>query len=116
VLALESFDLAYRMRTSAPEVFDVGREPQHVQKAYGLDRKESKDYGRQCLIACRLVERGVRFVQIFASCPNTPGGAVIHATVLHLLGLDHTKLTYRFNGRDFRLTDVAGTVLRHVLA
>lgn len=215
---LESFELAFRMQTSAPEAFDIAQEPQHLQDAYGLNRAESKDYGRQCLIARRLVERGVRFVQIFAACPNTPGGAVsdvpwdahndingnhracaatvdqptaalladlkargmlddtlvifggefgrtsdsqdgngrdhnpnayttwlagggvkggtqygasdefgyksvenrvnvhdIHATVLHLFGLDHTKLTYRFNGRDFRLTDVEGEILRDIL-
>jgi hypothetical protein len=216
---LESFELAYRMQTAAPEAFDVSTEPKYLQTAYGLDRKESKDYGRQCLIARRLIERGVRFVQVFASCPNTPGGAVadvpwdghndingnhracaatvdqptatllsdlrargllddtlvifggefgrtsdsqdsngrdhnphafttwmagggvrggtrhgksdefgykavenrvnahdIHATVLHLLGLDHEKLTYRFNGRDFRLTDVAGELIKPVIA
>ena len=215
---LESFELAYRMQTAAPEAFDLSQEPQHVQDAYGLNRNESKDYGRQCLIARRLVERGVRFVQIFASCPNTPGGAVsdvpwdghndingnhracgatvdqptgalladlkqrglfddtiviyggefgrtsdsqgsggrdhnpnafttwfagggfkggtqygssdefgyksvenrvnvhdIHATVLHQMGIRHTDLTYRFNGRDFRLTDVAGEVLHDIL-
>lgn len=216
---LESFELAFRMQTSAPEAFDIGQEPQHVQDMYGLNRNESKDYGKQCLIARRLIERGVRFVQIFAACPNTPGGAVsdvpwdghndingnhractatvdqptgallqdlknrgllnetlviwggefgrtsdsqgsggrdhnphayttwmagggikggtqygasdefgyksvekrvsvhdIHATVLHLLGLTHTKLTYRFNGRDFRLTDVAGEVIRDIIS
>lgn len=216
---LESFELAFRMQTSAPEAFDLAQEPQHVQEMYGLNRAESKDYGRQCLIARRLVERGVRYVQIFASCPNTPGGAVsdvpwdghndingnhracaatvdqptaallsdlkqrgmldetiviyggefgrtsdsqgsggrdhnpnafttwfagggfkggaqygasdefgyksvenrvnvhdIHATVLHQMGLDHERLTYRFNGRDFRLTDVAGEVLHDILA
>lgn len=216
---LESFELAYRMQTAAPEAFDVAREPQHVQEAYGLNHEDSADYGKQCLIARRLVERGVRFVQVFASCPKTPGGAVadvpwdahgdinanhrqcaqtvdqpsaalladlkarglldqtlviyggefgrtsdsqdskgrdhnpnsfttwlagggikggtqygksdefgykavenrvnahdIHATVLHLLGLDHEKLTYRFNGRDFRLTDVAGELIRPILA
>lgn len=216
---LESFELAYRMQTSAPEAFDIAREPQFIQDMYGLNRDESKDYGRQCVIARRLVERGVRFVQIFAACPNTPGGAVsdvpwdghsdingnhracaatvdqptgallsdlkmrgmledtiviyggefgrtsdsqgdggrdhnpnafttwfagggfkggaqygasdefgyksvenrvnvhdIHATVLHQMGIDHTKLTYRFNGRDFRLTDVEGEVLRDILA
>ncbi|GAG31389.1 unnamed protein product, partial [marine sediment metagenome] len=183
------------------------------------DRKESADYGKQCLTARRLIERGVRFVQIFAACPNTPGGAVsdvpwdahndinvnhracaasvdqpsgalladlkargllddtlviwggefgrtsdsqgskgrdhnpnayttwmagggirggmqygksdefgyhsvedrvnvhdIHATVLHLLGLEHKRLTYRFNGRDFRLTDVAGELIQEILA
>lgn len=215
---LESFELAYRMQTSAPEAFDLAQEPAYIQEMYGLNRAESKDYGRQCLIARRLVERGVRFVQIFASCPNTPGGAVsdvpwdahndingnhracaasvdqptgallsdlkqrglledtiviyggefgrtsdsqdvggrdhnpnafttwfagggfkggvqygatdefgyksvenrvhahdIHATILNQMGIDHTQLTYRFNGRDFRLTDVEGEVLRDLL-
>ncbi|MBT5017494.1 DUF1501 domain-containing protein [bacterium] len=215
---LESFELAYRMQTSAPEAFDLAQESAETQEKYGLNRAESKDYGKQCLIARRLVERGVRFVQIFASCPNTPGGAVsdvpwdahndingnhracastvdqptaalledlkqrgmlddtiiiyggefgrtsdsqdvggrdhnphafttwfagggfkggtqygasdefgyksvenrvhahdIHATVLHQMGIDHTRLTYRFNGRDFRLTDVAGEVLQDLL-
>ncbi len=215
---LESFELAYRMQTSAPEAFDVDQEPQYLQDQYGLNREESKEYGRQCLIARRLVERGVRFVQVFASCPNTPGGGVkdvpwdghndinenhracassvdqptaalltdlkargmlddtiviyggefgrtsdsqgshgrdhnphafttwfagggfkggaqygtsdefgyksvenrvnvhdIHATILHQMGIDHTNLTYRFNGRDFRLTDVEGEILREIL-
>lgn len=215
---LESFELAWRMQTSAPEAFDLGQESKETQEAYGLNRKESKDYGRQCLIARRLIERGVRFVQVFASCPNTPGGAVsdvpwdahndingnhracastvdqptgallqdlkqrglfdetiviyggefgrtsdsqgaagrdhnpnafttwfagggfkggaqygasdefgykavenrvnvhdIHATVLHQMGIDHEQLTYRFNGRDFRLTDVAGEVLTEII-
>lgn len=216
---LESFELAYRMQTSAPEAFDVDQEPQYLQDQYGLNREESKEYGRQCLIARRLIERGVRFVQVFASCPNTPGGGVkdvpwdghndinenhracassvdqptaalltdlkargmlddtiviyggefgrtsdsqgshgrdhnphafttwfagggfkggaqygtsdefgyksvenrvnvhdIHATILHQMGIDHTNLTYRFNGRDFRLTDVEGEILREILA
>jgi len=216
---LESFELAFRMQTAAPEAFDLAQEPEHIQETYGLNRKESKDYGRQCLIARRLVERGVRFVQIFAACPNTPGGAVsdvpwdghsdingnhracaatvdqptaalladlkqrglldetiviyggefgrtsdsqgsagrdhnpnafttwfagggfkggaqygasdefgyksvenrvnahdIHATILHQMGIDHTQLTYRFNGRDFRLTDVEGEVLHGILS
>ncbi len=216
---LESFELAYRMQTAAPEVFDVNNEPEYVREAYGLNDKASKDYGKQCLTARRLIERGVRFVQIFAACPSTPGGGVgdvpwdghsdinanhracaasvdkptgallndlkqrglmddvlviwggefgrtsdsqgekgrdhnphayttwmtgggikggvsygatdefgykavdrkvsvhdIHATVLHLMGLDHENLTYRFNGRDFRLTDVAGRVLTPILS
>jgi len=216
---LESFELAFRMQTSAPEAFDLAQEPEHIQEMYGLNRDESKDYGRQCLIARRLIERGVRFVQVFASCPNTPGGAVsdvpwdghndikgnhiacaatvdqptgalltdlkqrgmlddtiviyggefgrtsdsqgsggrdhnpnafttwfagggfkggaqygasdefgykavenrvnvhdIHATVLHQMGIDHEHLTYRFNGRDFRLTDVAGEILHEIIA
>ncbi|MEM7015678.1 MAG: DUF1501 domain-containing protein [Verrucomicrobiota bacterium] len=216
---LESFELAYRMQTAAPEVFDVSTESEAIQKLYGIDKKESQDYGKQCLIARRLVESGVRFVQVFASSTSTPGGGVgdvpwdghsdieanhracaasmdqpvgallddlkarglldstlviwggefgrtsdsqggkgrdhnphayttwmagggikggvqygasdefgykavenrtsvhdIHATVLHLFGLDHEKLTYRFNGRDFRLTDVAGKVINEIIA
>ena len=216
---LESFELAYRMQSAAPEAFDVAQEPEYIHEMYGLNRAESKDYGRQCLLARRLVERGVRFVQVFASVPKTPGGGVgdvpwdghsdiklnhstcastvdqptgalltdlkqrgllddtiviyggefgrtsdsqgnagrdhnpnafttwfagggfkggtqygatdefgyksveqrvtchdIQATVLHQMGLDHEKLTYRFNGRDFRLTDVAGNVLHDILA
>ena len=216
---LESFELAYRMQTSAPEAFDLSLETAATQEAYGLNRNESKDYGRQCLIARRLVERGVRYIQVFADVAKTPGGGVndvpwdahsdvkvnhstcaasvdqptgallqdlkqrgllddtiviyggefgrtsdsqgsagrdhnpnafttwfagggfkggtqygasdefgyksvekrvnshdIQATVLHLMGLDHEKLTYRFNGRDFRLTDVEGEVLHDILA
>ncbi len=216
---IESFELAYRMQLAAPEAFDVTRESKSIQEAYGLNRKESKDYGRQCLIARRLIERGVRFVQVFADVAMTPGGGVsdvpwdghsdindnhrtcaasvdqptgalltdlkqrgllddtlviyggefgrtsdsqgskgrdhnpnafttwlagggikggtqygktdefgykalenrinvhdLHATVLHLMGLDHKRLTYRFNGRDFRLTDVAGDVIHDIVA
>ncbi|MBA63333.1 MAG: hypothetical protein CMJ76_13330 [Planctomycetaceae bacterium] len=216
---LESFELAYRMQSAAPEAFDVSEEPEYIHEMYGLNRNESKDYGRQCLLARRLIERGVRFVQVFASIPKTPGGGVgdvpwdghsdikvnhgtcastvdqptgalltdlkqrglledtiviyggefgrtsdsqgsagrdhnpnafttwfagggfkggaqygatdefgyksveqrvtahdIHATVLHQMGLNHEQLTYRFNGRDFRLTDVAGEVLHDILS
>lgn len=216
---IQSFELAYRMQTAAPEAVDVARETQATRRLYGLDNPQCAVFGRQCLIARRLVERGVRFVQIFAgrgtggdgsvadvpwdghsnieanhrSCAlatdqpaaalltdlkarglldstlvvwggefgrtsdsqgsvgrdhnphaNTiwlAGGGVrggvhhgrtddfgykavvdrvhvndLHATILHLLGLDHTRLTYRFNGRDFRLTDVGGEVIRDVLA
>ena len=73
---LESFELAYRMQVAAPEAFDIGRETKGTQEAYGLNRQESKDYGRQCLIARRLIERGVRFVQVFADVAKTPGGGV----------------------------------------
>ncbi|GIS60528.1 MAG: hypothetical protein CM1200mP2_27530 [Planctomycetaceae bacterium] len=64
---LESFELAYRMQVAAPEAFDIGLETKQTQEAYGLNRQESKDYGRQCLIARRLIERGVRF-----SCRSSP--------------------------------------------
>ncbi|MDA0837958.1 MAG: DUF1501 domain-containing protein [Planctomycetota bacterium] len=216
---IESFELAYRMQVAAPEAFDVTSEPENIREMYGLNNDDSKDYGRNCLIARRLIERGVRFVQVFATSTKTPGGGVgdvpwdghndinanhracaasidqatgalisdlkargmledtlviwggefgrtsdsqdkggrdhnphayttaflgggikggvqygrtdefgykaienrvsvhdIHATILHLLGLEHTKLTYRFNGRDFRLTDVAGEVLHELIA
>jgi hypothetical protein len=216
---IQSFELAYRMQSAAPEALDLRQESTIVQNMYGMNRPESATFGRQCLLARRLVERNVRFVQIFFSTPRISGGAVndvpwdghndinvnhrdcaasmdqpvgalladlkarglfdstlvvwggefgrtsdsqgavgrdhnphahtvwmagggirggvhygstddfgykavenrtsvhdIQATVLHLLGLDHTRLTYRFNGRDFRLTDVAGNVIRDVLA
>jgi hypothetical protein len=211
---IESFELAYRMQMAAPEALDVNREPLLTQRLYGLDNPKCAHFAKQCIMARRLVERGVRFVQIysggmenerswdghqnivanhagfaaetdqpiaalladlearglldstlviwggeFGRLPlvqkggtgrdhnphaftywlaggGTKGGvhfgetdelghkAVIdrvsvndlHATILHLLGLDHKRLTYRFNGRDFRLTDVAGVVVRDVLA
>jgi hypothetical protein len=211
---IESFELAYRMQQAAPEAIDVDREPEHIHKLYGLDNEKCKHFARQCLMARRLVERGVRFVQIysggmenelswdghtdiaknhrgFAQETDQPiaalladlkqrglldstlviwagefgrlpivqkggtgrdhnphafttwlaGGGVkpgvhygatdeighravenrvsvndFHATLLALLGLEHTQLTYRLNGRDFRLTDVAGRVVKEVIA
>jgi hypothetical protein len=212
---VQSFEMAYRMQMAAPEALDLKREPAEVQRLYGLDQKHCAHFARQCLLARRLVERGVRFVQIysggtenqkswdghidiqgnhsqFAREVDQPiaalltdlkrrglldstlvlccgefgrlpvaqtgakpgrdhnpraftawlaGGGVkpgvhygatdefgyeavenklsvhdLHATVLHLLGLDHEKLTYRFNGRDYRLTDVSGQVVREVVA
>jgi hypothetical protein len=211
---IESFELAYRMQIAAPEAIDIQQEPEHIHKLYGVGEKRCDHFARQCLMARRLVERGVRFVQIysggmenerswdghadikgnhtqFAGETDTPigglltdlkqrglldstlviwggefgrlpivqtggtgrdhnphaftfwlaGGSVkggtlygatdelghkavenrvhvndLHATILHLLGLDHLKLTYRLNGRDFRLTDVAGRVVKDVLA
>jgi hypothetical protein len=210
---ISSYELAYRMQGCAPSVVDVSAESEATRKLYGLDEKISEPFGRQCLMARRLVEHGVRFVQIFAGGvgnQNTDtwdahddiktnhtqhaaetdrpmaglltdlearglldttlvvmhsefgrmpisqrglgrdhnpgaqtvlmagagigGGQVIgatdefgykameqpisyhdlHATMLHLLGLDHTKLTYRFNGRDMRLTDVFGTLIPQI--
>ena len=63
---MESYELAYRMQMSVPGIIDIDSEPEHTQKAYGLDRKETSAFGRQCLMARRLVEEGVRFVQIFS--------------------------------------------------
>jgi hypothetical protein len=212
---ISSYELAYRMQGCAPAVVDVSNESDATKKLYGLDDKISEPFGRQCLMARRLVEHGVRFVQIFAGGvgnQNTDtwdahddiktnhtqhaaetdrpmaglltdlkargligttlvimhsefgrmpisqrgvgrdhnpgaqtvlmagagikGGQVIgssddfgykaldqpisyhdlHATMLHLLGLDHTRLTYRFNGRDMRLTDVYGAVVPQIAA
>ncbi|MCY2944843.1 MAG: DUF1501 domain-containing protein [Planctomycetota bacterium] len=209
---IDSFELAYRMQVQAPDAFDLTRETDKTQKLYGLDRKETETFGRQCLLARRLVERGVRFVQLYHTTGGfqpwdqhgdlkgghsknalatdfpiagllkdlkardllkdtlviwggefgrTPaaegtdgrdhhpfgftmwlaGGGVkggmaygetdefgwdavqgrvhvhdLHATILHLLGLDHEKLTYRHTGRDFRLTDVSGTPVKAILS
>jgi hypothetical protein len=215
---INSFELAYRMQMAAPEALDIENETEATHQLYGLDKPECETFARQCLLARRLVERGVRFVQIFAgkgvagdgsvndvpwdchqnvevnhrSCglhtdqpaaalladleargllestlviwggefgrtsdsqgskgrDHNPNGFTIwmagagvkkgfhygstdpfgykavenkvhvndlHATLLKLLGLEHTKLTYRFNGRDFRLTDVGGEILEDIL-
>jgi hypothetical protein len=211
---IETFELAYRMQMAAPEALDFAKESPLVHKLYGLDNPKCTHFAKQCLMARRLVERGVRFVQIysggeenekswdghvnivanhggFAAETDQPiaglladlearglldetlvicngefgrlpivqkggtgrdhnphafttwmaGGGVkggtaygatdeigfkaavdrvsindLHATVLHLLGIDHKKLTYRYNGRDFRLTDVAGNPVKDIMA
>ncbi len=203
-----ALELAFRMQMKAPEAFDVAKESEATKKLYGLDDENTKDFGWQCLLARRLSERGVRFVQCshsykwdqhtelfklhtknaaevdkpiagllkdlksrgllkdtlviwggeFGRTPwaqgadgrdHNPYGYTIwmagagvkpgfvygatdefgyhavenrmhihdlHATVLHLMGLDHERLTYRYAGRNFRLTDVAGTVAHGVIA
>ena len=63
---MESYELAYRMQMSVPDVIDIASEPEHIREMYGLEQKETAAFGRQCLMARRLVEEGVRFVQIFA--------------------------------------------------
>jgi hypothetical protein len=210
---IKSYELAARMQLSAPEAFDVSRENESTHQAYGLNEPVTEDFGRRCLLARRLVERGTRFVQVWSgpqgatgnwdnhgSIPKelppiaksvdqpiaalirdlrsrglfedtlliwttefgrTPfaqggdgrdhnGGSFVtwlagagvkagvaygqsddwgykaeegktycydfHATVLHLLGIDHKRLTYRQNGIDRRLTDVHGHVVQEILA
>lgn len=202
---IESFELAFRMQTQASEAFDVSREPKEIREIYG-----DTVHGRQTLMARRLLERGVRYVQLwhgagqpwdhhgdieknlrtncgeidqpisafltdlkrlgmledtlvlwggeFGRTPVSEGGSGrdhnhwgfsvwlagggirggcvhgatdefgfraqesptsvhdLHATILHLMGFDHEKLTYRYAGRDFRLTDVHGRVVREILA
>ena len=63
---MESYELAYRMQVEVPGVIDLEREPEHIREMYGMNRKETRDFGTQCLMARRLVEKGVRFVQIFS--------------------------------------------------
>jgi len=210
---IRTYELAARMQLSAPEIFDLTGETETTRQLYGLDEKGTEDFGRRCLIARRLIERGVRFVQVWSGaggptnnwdnhtsiqkelppiCAATDkpvaallkdlkargmlqdtlvlwntefgrmpfsqgsagrdhnGGTFVgwmagagvkpgvaygesdawswraahdptttydfHATVLHLLGLDHEKLTFRHSGADRRLTDVHGRVIRDVLA
>ncbi|MBM3776017.1 MAG: DUF1501 domain-containing protein, partial [Acidobacteria bacterium] len=205
---ISSFEMAFRMQSSAPELMDLAREPKHVLDLYGAEPGKAS-FANNCLLARRLVERGVRFVQLYheawdqhgnlvkdirQNCKDTDqacaalltdlkqrgmldstlviwggefgrtpmvqgagndgrdhhpnaftmwlaGGGVkpgvtlgetdelgfnvvrdkvyvhdLHATILHLLGFDHTRLTYRFQGRDFRLTDVHGNLVTPLLA
>jgi hypothetical protein len=204
---INSFEMAYKMQASAPELMDVSKEPKHVLEMYGVEPGKPS-FAMNCLLARRLVERGVRFVELFheswdqhgnlkndliKNCKNTdqaaaalvkdlkqrgllkdtlvvwggefgrtpmvqggddgrdhhpncftmwmagggtkPGVTIgesddfgfnatkdkvhvhdLNATILNLLGFDHTKLTYRFQGRDFRLTDVHGEVVDKLIA
>jgi len=205
---IESFELAFRMQAEAPEALDLATETASTMKLYGVDGGPADNFGRQCLMARRLIERGVRFVQCshsykwdqhaglkqghetnatevdlpiaglitdlkqrgllddtlvvwgteFGRTPVSQGGdgrdhnpygftmwlagggvkggmaygetdelgykAVkdrvsmydFHATLLHLLGIDHTRLTYPYNGRNFRLTDVHGRIVHEIVA
>jgi uncharacterized protein (DUF1501 family) len=207
---IAAYELAFRMQQHAPDVVDISRETEATKKLYGLDQKITEEFGLRCLLARRMLERGVRFVQLYCGDTNgwdghadmegnhsklcaqsdlpvagllkdlksrglldstlviwggefgrmpmsegangrdhnphgfsmwlagggVKGGQVIgstdavglraesekahvhdiHATILHLLGLDHTRLTFRRNGRNERLTDVAGNVIRKALA
>jgi hypothetical protein len=203
---IESFELAYRMQSEMPEAIDLSDESQDTLELYGINGSGTDDFGRQCLMARRLAERGVRFIECvspgwdhhrnlrdemddhcsqidqpiagllqdlkqrglldetlviwageFGRTPHAQngdgrdhnnkgyttwmaGGGVRggfsygatdehgyeavegkchihdwHATILHLLGLDHEKLTYRYAGRDFRLTDVYGSVISEIV-
>ncbi|HUP77578.1 MAG TPA: DUF1501 domain-containing protein [Pirellula sp.] len=204
---IQSMELAFRMQTEAPGVMDISRETAATTKLYGIDQPKTENFGRQCLLARRLSESGVRFVQVshsywdqhdelkekhqelalevdrpiagllkdlkarglleetlviwgaeFGRTPTAQGkngrdhnphaftywmagGGVkkgysygetdeygfyarenrvhvhdFHATLLHLLGINHEKLTYRYGGRDFRLTDVHGTVVHDLFS
>ncbi|MFN0128827.1 MAG: DUF1501 domain-containing protein [Verrucomicrobiales bacterium] len=151
---VESFELAWRLQMNAPDVLDLGRESAATRALYGIDEKPTDDFGRQCLMARRLAEAGVRFIQVtyaekngtgrdhnpnaftvwLAGAGVKPGIALgdtdefggevaerpvhmhdLHATILHLLGLNHEQLTFPYDGRPFRLTDVHGLVVPEML-
>src|SRR5206468_4269542 len=67
---IQAYELAYRMQSAAPEAVDLGRETEETKLLYGLDRKETVEFGTRCLLARRLVERGVRFVQLYSGDVN----------------------------------------------
>jgi hypothetical protein len=207
---IAAYELAYRMQSAAPDLVDLSHETAETAALYGIDRPDTREFGTRCLLARRMIERGVRFVQLYSGdtngwdahnnvaqnhgefCGRTDkpvaglltdlrrrglladtlviwggefgrmpmseqgtgrdhnpwgysvvlaGGGVkggmaygttdaiglraaenkvpirnLHATILHLLGLDHKRLTFRYNGRDFRLTDVAGNVVQKIIA
>jgi hypothetical protein len=208
---IQSYELAWRMQMEVPELTDLSKESAYTKSLYGIGEKHTEFYGRQCLLARRMVENGVRFVSVnYSDESNNPrwdqhgnmpkhkdhalatdkpvaglladlkqrglledtlvwwggefgrtpfaqgkdgrdhnprgfsvflaGGGVkpgfaygstdeiggvavekrvhmsdLHATILHLLGVDHEQLTYRFAGRDFRLTDVAGNIIHDII-
>ena len=209
---ISQYELAYRMQTSVPELTDVSQEPEHIFDLYGADARKPGTFAANCLLARRLAERGVRFIQLFhrgwdqhlnlpkairGQCQDTDqasaalildlkqrgllddtlivwggefgrtvycqgkltpedygrdhhprcfslwlaGGGIrggmsygetdefsynitenpvhvhdLHATILHCLGLDHTQLTFKFQGRHYRLTDISGEVVKPILA
>ena len=218
--AISNYEMAFRMQSAVPELWDLSKESAATKALYGIDEELTSEFGRECLIARRLVERGVRFIELLTPerrgldrwdqhsgiekghrinaqstdkpiaglltdlksrglldqtlviwggefgrtpCAQLPDGGYVkdvgrdhnpfgftmwmagggvkggvvhgatdeygyfavegkvhvhdlHATILHLLGLDHTKLTFRYGGRDMRLTDVHGNVVKEVLA
>ena len=202
---ISSYELAFRLQASAPETVDLSQESAATQRLYGMHERTTESFGRKCLLARRMVERGVRFVELFhhywdthgnnnnehrrlcgtidvpmagllkdlkarglldetlvvwgGEFGRTPiggggrdhhanafsmwvaGGGIkggtsygqtddfgygiaqdpvhvhdLHATLLHQMGIDHERLTYRHNGRDFRLTDVGGRVIPEIIA
>lgn len=78
---IASYELAAKMQVSAPDAFDVMREPESVRRAYGLDEEVTRDFGRRCLLATRLIERGVRFVQVWSGPQGAVGNWDNHANI-----------------------------------
>src|SRR5439155_16920474 len=68
---IASYELAYRMQANAPEAVDISKEPEHIKSLYGIDDAKTKDFGYRCLLARRMVERGVRYIQLYSGGGNT---------------------------------------------
>ena len=79
---IKSYELAFEMQTAVPEVMDFSREPEHIHRLYGTDQTATKDFGQKCLAARRLVERGVRFVQLFHGYTGNAGGWDSHTNIV----------------------------------
>jgi hypothetical protein len=103
---IKGYELAFRMQAAAPEAVDLERETPETQQLYGLDRPETASFGRLCLLARRLVERGVRFVQLYHGAGSKwdahSGLETNHAGLCR--GLDHRQLTFYHKGRPERPT------------
>src|SRR5205823_1025944 len=138
---IASYEMAYRLQTSAPDLMNLKSESKETLEMYGCD-PDKPSFARACLLARRMIERGVRFVNIYHegwdAHSDIPGnlktnyGATddlgfrvaenevhvhdLQATILHCLGFDHERLTYEYQGRKFRLTDVHGHVVKDILA
>ena len=129
---IASYELAYRMQSAALEVGQFESEPEYLRRAYGFEHEEARtqNFARKCLLARRLVERGVRFVQIY-DMPDKDGWDAHDkltnnhvprarwtdqpiATLLHALGLDQNKLTFEYHNRHEKLTVNGGNVIDEV--
>lgn len=80
---IANYELAYKMQSTAPEAIDVEKEPEHVKKLYGMDQPRTEDFGRKCLLARRLVERGVRFIQIYSGGAHNDANWDAHGDLKH---------------------------------
>lgn len=124
---IETFERAFRMQVQAPDAFDFTQESEATQTMYGIGRPETDEYAQRCIIARRLAERGVRFIVVpFSPAPESQPIARLYGwdsheqnnvltPILHLLGLDHERLSYQASGRRHRLTDVYGNVVHGVI-
>lgn len=128
---IQAYELAFRMQASAPEAVDLSQETADTQSLYGIDQKETETFGRMCLLSRRLVERGVRFVQLYSGSGVKGGQAIgttdeiglhavedrlhvhdLHATVPASLGVDHMEMVYKHKGRPERATLNEGLVCK----